>query len=332
VVIRPFFQQQVVDWSPTLAILSSAHCIYRLKIPHSESWDRAEARQQWHSDQWAETFAHFLANPHTRQITGLAVSTPEDISQQVVADLVAAQRRLPNLTALLLGDCAWDEQEMVWADQSDPDDLSNDYVMGPKLRDVLLESNMYYAMACDVTPLLRAYPHLQQFGVLGHGPLHLGPIQYEHLQSLVVEGDALGDGIVDEIMRSELPHLEHLEVWLSPDDTRDEPDHMLEFLAPLFTGVLFPKLCYLGLRDTDISDEIALALAQSPLIERLRELDLSLGTLSDEGAEALIACPAVRTLEKLDIHHHYCSPEMIRQLQELGISLDASEPRTVRSQ
>jgi hypothetical protein len=62
------------------------------------------------------------------------------------------------------------------------------------------------------------------------------------------------------------------------------------------------------------------------LLAHLRILDLSLGTLDDAGAAALLASPVVERLAKLDMHH-YCSPEMVKRLQSLGIEVDASEPQ-----
>src|SRR5262249_31160352 len=99
-------------------------------------------------------------------------------------------------------------------------------------------------------------------------------------------------------------------------------------LTPLLTGNLFPKLRYLGLRDSEIADEIALALAQGQILERIRVLDLSLGTLTDIGAAALVASPAVKRLEKLDIHHHYCSKDMVERLKGLGIVIDARDAQS----
>jgi len=61
------------------------------------------------------------------------------------------------------------------------------------------------------------------------------------------------------------------------------------------------------------------------VVERIRVLDLSLGTLTDEGASALLDSPAIARLEKLDVHHHFCSEEMTAKLQSLGVEVDASE-------
>ncbi|HZB45747.1 MAG TPA: hypothetical protein VE360_10905, partial [Pyrinomonadaceae bacterium] len=129
--------------------------------------------------------------------------------------------------------------------------------------------------------------------------------------------------VVRDVTSSELPSLEHLELWLG-DQGYGATAEIVD-LAPLFTGKLFPNLSYLGLRDSELSDAIAVAVAHSPVIERLRVLDLSLGTLSDNGAAAFLASPAAARLELLDIHHHYCSTGMIEKLEAAGVKVEAGD-------
>ena len=133
------------------------------------------------------------------------------------------------------------------------------------------------------------------------------------------------DDRIGEVAAAELPELEHLELWLGTANYGgiENPDS----LKPLLAGDRFPKLRYLGLRDSEIADAIAQLVADAPLLDSLQVLDLSLGTLSDAGAKALVASAKIRGLQTLDIHHHYVSPAMVRQLQQLGIDVDASEPK-----
>src|SRR5262249_42612610 len=84
---------------------------------------------------------------------------------------------------------------------------------------------------------------------------------------------------------------------------------------------------YLGLRNSEIADDLPAVLAKSPLMKRIRVLDLSLGTLTDRGAEALLAVPGIKKLEKLVIHHHFVSPPLLGRLQALGIEVDAGDPQ-----
>jgi hypothetical protein len=131
--------------------------------------------------------------------------------------------------------------------------------------------------------------------------------------------------VVQSVGKSKLPALEHLELWLGTN--RYGADTTPEDVEGLLQSNSFPSLRYLGLRNSEITNDVARALARSPLLERLRVLDLSLGTLSDSGARALLAIPALANLTKLDIHHHYVSPELVGRLHSLGIEVDASGMR-----
>jgi uncharacterized protein (TIGR02996 family) len=51
-----------------------------------------------------------------------------------------------------------------------------------------------------------------------------------------------------------------------------------------------------------VGDEDAIALASSPYLGRLEEVDLSCTKVGDAGAQALAACPGLAGLTKLDLH------------------------------
>ncbi len=78
----------------------------------------------------------------------------------------------------------------------------------------------------------------------------------------------------------------------------------------------------------ELADEIAQAIAKSPVLDRLETLDLSMGTLSDIGAEALLASPKIKQLKKLDLTHHYISAVNQARLSDLPLEViidDAQE-------
>ena len=66
-------------------------------------------------------------------------------------------------------------------------------------------------------------------------------------------------------------------------------------------------------------------LVKSPLLERLIELDLSMGTLGDEAAEALLSCPATHQLDILNLSKNYLSRETIASLQTQQFLQDDNE-------
>ncbi len=279
----------VADWEPEASLADPEGTAYRITLSYDEEEKGA---------QWTDKLARFLEDPAVGRVKALVVGTwgevaTGDSSARVVEALVAARDQLPHLRAIFLGDITVEESEISWIQQS------------------------------DVSPVFGAFPDLEHFRVRGGNGLALGAPRHDHLKSLIVESGGLDRSIVQQVCAAQLPALEHLELWLG--DENYGATTRVEDLAPILSGTLFPNLRYLGLRDSEITDEIAAALAQSPILERIRVLDLSLGTLGDEGAAALLANPALRRLEKLDLHHHYCSDEVMAQLQALGIDVDLSD-------
>ncbi|MGC4808230.1 STM4015 family protein [Micromonospora sp. DT233] len=194
-----------------------------------------------------------------------------------IAQLCAAAPRLPNLTALFLGDIGSEECEISWMKVG------------------------------DVSPLLAAYPALEELRVRGGEVFRFSPVRHERLRRLEVQSGGLSAEFVRAVLDSELPALEELELWLGNDGYGG--DSTVADLAPLLAGERFPALRRLGLRNAEIADDIAEALATAPVVRRLTALDLSLGTLGDRGALALIDGQPLTHLSKLDLHHHYIGDE-----------------------
>jgi predicted DNA-binding WGR domain protein len=237
----------------------------------------------------------FLADPFVGLVQALVIGWPGGGGPgEIVRALVNARDRLPHLRALFLGDIPYTEQEISWINQS------------------------------DLTPLFTAFPRLEHFRARGGGGLALKPFEHANLRSLAFEASNLPREVVRAVGASRLPALEHLELWLGTEEYG--ADTTVADLKDLLAGKATPALRYLGLRNSEISDDIARALAGSPLLERLRVLDLSLGTLSDSGAEALLAIPALARLERLDLNHHYVSPALVDRLRAAGVPVDAGEP------
>jgi hypothetical protein len=283
------FGKPVKDWRPGVPLDDPSGTAYRLAL----DYDETEAGVTWEA-----RFNEFLSLPGSNSVTSIVVgvwgdTSPLADSSSVVHILTQASAKLPALRALFIGDIISEEFEISWIEQS------------------------------DMAPLFVAYPELEHFRVRGGTGLRFGPLNHSRLRSLVVESGGLDVSVVRDITSSSLPELEHLELWLG-DDNYGANAEVVD-LAPILSGKLFPKLRYLGLRDSLLSDAIAAAVSHSPLLERLRVLDLSLGTLSDNGAAALLASPGVKKLEVLDLHHHYCSDEMVSKLDGIGPKVDTSD-------
>ncbi|WP_310428367.1 STM4015 family protein [Chamaesiphon sp. VAR_48_metabat_135_sub] len=282
-----FAGKPVVEYTTEIGITDPKEFSYRLSIEYDSEHSIVDLLSQ------------FLADPHISEITSLIIGqwdAEEGSSEPVVNLLANVSQKLPNLTALFLGDINDDEYEISWIQQS------------------------------DLSPLWNAYPQLEYLRVRGNDGLSFGELKLDRLKTLIVETGGLSVARVREICQGYLPQLEHLELWLGTDDYGG--DTRVEDLAPILSGELFPYLQYLGLRNSEIADSIATAVANSTILVRIKVLDLSLGNLGDIGATALLASPFIHQLEKLDLHHHYLSEALVEKLAGLSIVIDVSDPQS----
>lgn len=209
--------------------------------------------------------------------------------------LTEAAPKFKALEGLFFGDITQEEAEISWIHQS------------------------------DFGPLVGALPALRSLVVRGGEGLRFTKLASKTLRSLTVQTGGLSREAVQDIVSADLPELRELTLWLGVDEyggTSTVAD-----LEPLLSGKAFPKLEHLGLQNAEKQDEIAQAVAKSPLLGRLKGLDLSMGTLSDEGANALLASPDLKTLEHLNVRHHYLSPKTVKELKSRVAEVDASDRR-----
>jgi hypothetical protein len=139
-------------------------------------------------------------------------------------------------------------------------------------------------------------------------------IEHSKLKTLIIEVHQIENSHLAQISSLRCDLLEYLEIWLS--DKLDEKA-MLRNIAPILSGKSFPHVTCLRLLWSQTGDALAEAIARSPLINRLRVLDLSFGNLSDRGALALLECPATNYLRTLDISCTKVSEQMISRLSKL---------------
>lgn len=214
-----------------------------------------------------------------------------------VGKLVEAADRLTGLRALFLGEMISEECEISWINHA------------------------------DITPLLQAYPGLEILRIRGSDGLALEPLRHEGLRELAFESGGLPGHVVRAVGECDLPALRHLELWLGTDEYGGDAD--ADDLLGVLAGTRLPALRHLGLRDAEIADEVAAALASAPMVARLESLDLSLGVLSDVGGTALLTGQPLTHLRRLDLHHHYLSDEMAQRIADelgaAGVEVDVSE-------
>ncbi|GII95091.1 STM4015 family protein [Sinosporangium siamense] len=215
----------------------------------------------------------------------------------VPAALAANAHRLPRLRSLFLGLVEQEACEISWIRQG------------------------------DITPLLEAFPRLERLDVRGSDGLTLRPVRHEALKVLRFECGGLPGGVVRAVGGSELPALEHLELWLGVENYGG--DTTVGDLGGILSGAGLPALRRLGLRNSEIQDEVAAAIAAAPVVARLEVLSLGMGTLSDTGAEALLSGQPLTHLRHLDLHHHFLSKGMAERVRHAlpDIEVDLSEPQ-----
>lgn len=239
----------------------------------------------------------FLDQVETSKLDSLIIGMWTDAyesSPQPVLDLLIERRdALPALRALFIGDITYEECEISWIIQG------------------------------SYQPLLNAFPSLEVLRIRGSNGLEIAPFEHANLCELAIECGGLPVAIVHNLTQSRLPRLAHLELWLGTDEYGF--DGGVDDYAKLLTALDASRLRYLGLKDADIADDVAIWVASQPWLAEIDTLDLSMGTLGDAGAAALFASDYVRQLKRLDVSHHYMSDEWMEKLQSLPIEVIADE-------
>lgn len=249
-------------------------------------------------EDWEVAFTRFRETVAPHRVRALIVGAWQDAydsgSSSVVEALAGAKEHFPALRALFVGDMVMEECEISWINQS------------------------------DVTPLLAAFPRLEEFGVRGGTGLEFSGLSHPSLRRLTMETGGLPAAVVRGVSASDLPALEHLDLWLGTPDYGG--DSGVSDLEGILSGARLPRLRELALRNSEMQDAVAAAVAAAPVVARLEILDLSMGVLTDEGAAALLAGQPLTHLKKLDLHHHYLSEplqERVRRtLETAGVEVD----------
>jgi Leucine Rich repeat len=261
--------------------------VYRL----AQDYDSAESQR--------ELLDAFLAQVDAAAIETLIVgawSEAHDESPQGYLDgLIERRAELPALRALFVGDMTYEDCEISWIIQT------------------------------GYNALLDAFPRLRSLRIRGSSGLALAPFGHAALEELAIECGGLPAQIVDAIAGSTLPALRRLELWLGDDNYGFDGD--VRSYARMLDTIDASRLDYLGLRDAQISDDLAKHLAAQPWLGKLKTLDLSMGTIGDEGARALCESPYLAGLESLDLSHHYIGTGWQAKLRALPCKVVLDDPQ-----
>lgn len=242
----------------------------------------------------------FLNDPKLIEIDSFVIGHwgPEhdDSPETIIQLLIDNKDKLQHIKGIFFGDITYEENEVSWIEN------------------------------CNHGPLLAALPKLEFYQVRGGNGLAFGALKHANLKKLVVQTGGLSKSVYAELSKADLPALEHLELWLGSDYYGF--DATPEEVAAAYRGTgdnHLPALKYLGLRNSQIANELAQLMKGDPILERIEELDFSKGIIDDIGAEALVDNPAIKNLKKLDLHHNFISDEWAEKLEDLGIKIDLKE-------
>jgi len=242
----------------------------------------------------------FLSDPKLSEIDSFVIGYwgPEhdDNPAFILQLLIDNKAKLQHIKGIFLGDISYEENEVSWIEN------------------------------CDHGPLLAALPNLEFYQIRGGNGLALSQLNHSNLKKLVLQTGGLSKSIYAQLSKADLPALEHLELWLGTEDYGF--DATAEEVAAAYrgtTGNHLPALKYLGLRNSEIANELAQLLKGDPILNRIEELDFSKGTIDDRAAEALVDNPAIKNLKKLNLQHNFISDEWAEKLNDLGIKVDLTD-------
>lgn len=279
-----FFGKTIEDFEPGTTPSNAPGIVYRLSLDYDADTSMAAL------------LADFLDSCDQGKLEALVIGnwgeSASESPDEFLAELAARAPKLPAFKALFVGDMTYEECEISWITQGD------------------------YAR------VLKAFPQLQALRIRGATSLALPAGPHAGLRELTIECGGLPRDVLQALAQSSFPAIETLELWLGTDEYGF--DGTLDDVRRAVDQLRTPGLRTLGLRDSEIADEVAQWLAGQPWIAQLQALDLSLGTIGDVGAQALLASPHARGLARLDLSHHYISKPLQQQLRAAipGVVLD----------
>lgn len=244
------------------------------------------------------------AHPNAARLEALVIGAFDndslELADSAIAEIVSVASAFPNMKALFFGDVSQERSEISWINCGNQADLAH------------------------------AFPKLEILRIRGNGAGRLTNLALPSLRSLTIETGGLKHEVVSDVLAADLPSLRLLSLWLGTPEYGGETT--LADLAPLLEGRVHPGLTRLGFVNSAITDEVAVAVSQSPLIDTLEELDFSRGTIGDLGFAALTQMGSTAKLRALDVSHHYATPEAVTALEmemrRRNVRIDTSDPQT----
>ena len=247
-------------------------------------WEESEEQGMVLADKMKEYLDEYGIFDGEKLVIGMWETAYDNAPDKLVKYLAENKDKFPNVKELYWGDISWEECEVSWIQNT------------------------------DIAPVINSFD-LETVTVKGGCGLRFKDMKSKTLKKLEIISGGTGKSALSDIVKAELPLLEHLEIYMGVDDYGF--DGSIQDIIPFTKKENFPKLKYLGLKNSDIEDEICEAVLEGDILAQLEELDLSYGTLGDKGVELLLAnIDKISHLKELNIYYNYASKELLKKLQE----------------
>lgn len=239
-----------------------------------------------------------LADPELSDLEELVIGcwgeSWDNGAQPIVDGIVECSYKFSQIKSLFIGDMDYEECEVSWIEQA------------------------------DYGKLWAALPNLEKLTIKGSTNLSLGDVQHENLKSLEIICGGLPKEVIAGIGEAKLPALESLKLYIGVEDYGF--DGNIEDIANMLMSSDFPNLKTLGIKDSEIQDDVAKVVTKSKYMSQIEVLDLSLGTLTDEGGQVLLdTLPDYENIKEVNLEYHYMSEDMMAKLKALSADVDVSE-------
>jgi hypothetical protein len=165
----------------------------------------------------------------------------------------------------------------------------------------------------DFSSSLNSFASLEVLNVRSGAGGSLGQVNLPRLRKFVRESGGLSGAELEEILAAKWPALESLELWFGSENYGAEgtTEHVQRLLAKLPAGVT-----HLGLANCEFVHQLLPVLAASPVLKRLRTLDLSKGVLRDGDLDTLLRDRAAFAhLDTLDLDENQIN-ERVEELKQ----------------
>jgi hypothetical protein len=245
--------------------------------------------------------ASLKQDPKASEVSSIILGAWEEAyeveAQQFIDFFIDNKNTFSSLNALFIGEMTYEDNEISWIIQG------------------------------NYSGLLDAYPQLECLRIRGGTGLSIGQVNHSSLKELIIETGGLNGGVLDEIAKSELPSLTRLELWLGDDGYGGNAK--ISNVEPLLSASKFANLKHLAIKNSEIQDDVTIAICNSDLINQLEVLDVSMGIMSDKGGEALLSNKDSLEGVKINASENYLSEDMCTKLTKSGLDIDVGKQKEV---